>query len=434
VTLRIAVAGLWHLGPTIAACLAAAGFRVVGIDPEPGVADGLAAGRLPVEEPGLADLVRAGVARGTLSFARADAAAVADADLLWVAWDTPVDERDEADVALVRRRTEPLLDAVRPGATVLVSSQVPVGFTRALTAGRPAGVRVGYSPENLRLGKALESFRSPARVVVGTDDGRPSETVAAVFAPFCRDLLWMSLESAELAKHALNAFLATSVAFANEVARLGERHGADAKDVERALRSEPRIGPGAYLAPGPAFAGGTLARDLRFLARLGREAGMATPLLTGVLDSNREQGRWLRQTVEAVAAPLAGAPIAVWGLAYKPGTSTLRRSSALELCRWLAERGAEVRAHDPAVDRLPEPSAGMRLTRSPLEAAAGARLLVVATPWPEYREVAAESLLAAMTAPRVLDEARFLAGTLGRDPRIEYLAVGTPGLSRSRPA
>jgi UDPglucose 6-dehydrogenase len=261
---------------------------------------------------------------------------------------------------------------------------------------------------------------------VGTGDGRPDETVAAAFAPFSRDLLWMSLESAELAKHALNGFLATSAAFANEVARVGERHGADAKDVERALRSEPRIGPGAYLAPGPAFAGGTLARDLRFLARLGHQAGVPTPLLSGVLDSNGEQGRWLRQTVEAVGAPLAGAPIAVWGLAYKPGTGTLRRSAALDLCRWLAACGAEVRAHDPAVERWPEPGAGPRLAPSPLDAAAGARLLVVATPWPEYRAVAAGSLVAAMAAPRVIDEARFLAATLGRDPRIEYFAVGAP--------
>jgi UDPglucose 6-dehydrogenase len=430
--LRIAVAGLWHLGATTAACLAAAGFRVVATDADPTLTADVAAGRLPVEEPGLADLVRDGVERGALAFETDPAAAVTDVDLLWLAWDTPVDDRDEADVGFVQRQAERLLPALRPATTVLVSSQVPVGFTRGLAAwcaaaGGPAGLRFAYSPENLRLGKALESFRKPARVIVGTDDAQPNETVATVFTPFTRNLVWMSLESAEVTKHALNAFLAMSVAFINEVARLCERYGADAKDVERGLKSEPRIGPGAYLSPGPAFAGGTLARDLRFLHRLGEERRVATPLLGGVLESNDEQGRWLRRKVEELAGRLAGISVAVWGLAYKPGTSTLRRSSALELCRWLTNRGAVVRAHDPAIDRLPDGiGAGIGLAASPVDALAGARVLVVATPWPVYREVTPDAVFAAMATPRVIDEGRFLASTLGGDPRIEYAAVGTP--------
>src|SRR5262249_52529785 len=279
----------------------AAGFRVIGTDPDPAITSGLQGVRLPVDEPGLADLVRAGLESGMLAFEPDPAAAMAEADVVWVAWGTPVDERDEADVGVVGREAGGLIPLLPPGATVLVSSQVPVGFTRGLrdraaAGGTLPGLRFAYSPENLRLGKAIESFRKPARVVVGTDDGAPNEAVRLVLAPFAPALLWMSLESAELTKHALNALLATPGSFVHEVAGLCERCGADAKEVERGLRSEPRIGPDAYLSPGPAFAGGTLARDLRFLRRLGDEAGVATPLLAGALESNAEQGRWLRRT------------------------------------------------------------------------------------------------------------------------------------------
>jgi UDPglucose 6-dehydrogenase len=428
---RVAVVGLWHLGTTVAACLAEAGVSVVGTDPAPEVVERLRAGRLPVDEPGLADLVRSGRAAGRLAFLPDPPRAVVGADVVWIALDTPVDERDEADVAFVRREAERLIPALAPGATLLVSSQVPVGFTRGLrdvwaAAGRPAGVRFACSPENLRLGRALESFRRSARVVIGTDDGAPVEGLRALFAPFATDLLWMSLESAELTKHALNAFLGTSVAFANELARLAERYGADAQEVERGLRSEPRIGPGAYLSPGPAFAGGTLARDLRFLQRLGEAARVPTPLVTGVLASNAEQAAWLRGRIEALLGDLQGARVAVWGLTYKPGTDTLRRSAALELCRWLVQQGARVRAHDPAVRALPAAAAGVELAASPADAVAGAELLVLATAWPAYRAVAADDVVAAMKVPRIVDEARFLAGTLGRDPRIAYVAVGTP--------
>jgi UDPglucose 6-dehydrogenase len=241
----------------------------------------------------------------------------------------------------------------------------------------------------------------------------------------------MSLESAEAAKHALNAFLATSITFINEVARLCERHGADVKDVERGLRTDPRVGREAYLAAGPAFAGGTLARDVRFLQRLGEAHGVATPLLRAVLDSNAEQRRWLYRTIEELLGTLAGARVAVLGLTYKAGTSTLRRSAALELCAWLEGHGAVVVAQDPAVSRLPDGLAPrVSLAATAADAARGADLLVVATPWPEYRALSPDAVVTAMTRPRVIDEGRFLAGTLGADARIEYVTVGG---ARARP-
>ncbi len=294
-------------------------------------------------------------------------------------------------------------------------------------------MRFAYSPENLRLGRALDGFRHPERVVVGVRAEADQECLRALLAPFCRRIEWMSVESAEMTKHALNAFLATSVSFINEVARLCERSGADAKDVERGLKSDPRIGPGAYLSPGPAFAGGTLARDVRFLERLGVAAETRTPLLSAVLASNAEQAQWLRRKILEIVGDLRGTRIGVLGLAYKPGTDTLRRSSALELCAWLVDCGAQVKAHDPAVPALPpEARARIDLVASAWEVFAGAEAAVVATPWPEYRRITPHDVLGAMKNARIIDVSRFLADTLGSEPRIEYVTVGSPASRRGR--
>src|SRR5439155_15053184 len=229
---------------------------------------------LPVFEPGLQDLVRAGRETGRLSFSSAPTA-VAGAEIVWVTYDTPVDEDDRADVASVMERITALFPYVRQGALVVLSSQLPAGSTRRLEElyknSRPDGTATfAYSPENLRLGKAIEAFTRPERVVVGVRAAADTSRIATLLKPFTEHIEWVSVESAEMTKHALNAFLATSVAFINEVAVLCERVGADAREVERGLKSDGRIGPRAYLQPGSAFAGGTLARDLAFLIERGR--------------------------------------------------------------------------------------------------------------------------------------------------------------------
>lgn len=422
--MQICVYGLWHLGCVTAACLAAAGNQVVGLDRDEELVAGLREGRPPLFEPGLEELVAEGVRAGRLSFTADAAEALRDADVLWVTFDTPVNERDEADVAFVRERLEQMAGALRPGTLVLISSQVPVGFTGALErdwAGR--GLLFAYSPENLRLGKAIEVFRHPERVVIGTRGEGGRDTLRALFAPFCETIEWMSVESAEMTKHALNAFLATSVTFANEVARLCEAVGADAREVERGLKSEGRIGPKAYLAPGAAFAGGTLARDLRFLAGFGRAHGVDTPLFDGVLHSNDTHKGWLRERVARLLAGVAAPTVAVLGLTYKPGTSTLRRSTAVELCAWLAAQGVRVRAFDPAVRELPGELRAVELAADARAALAGADLAVVATEWPEFRALAADDFLA-MRRPAVIDQNWFLAGALAGDGRISYTATG----------
>jgi UDPglucose 6-dehydrogenase len=424
--MRIAVYGLWHLGCVTAACLARAGNHVVGLDLDAHLIDELRQGRPPLHEPGLDDLVAAGLAAKTLAFSTSPREALAGAEVLWVTFDTPVNDRDEADVAFVRGRLEAVTEALRPGTLVLISSQVPVGFTRRLSADWAGkGLHFAYSPENLRLGKAIDVFCNPERVVLGVEPACDRGRLAELFAPFCARLEWMSVESAEMTKHALNAFLATSVTFINELARLCEAVGADAKEVERGLKSEGRIGSRAYLSPGAAFAGGTLARDVRFLVERGGVMGIGMPLCEGVLASNELHKGWVRERVAHLLEGVEGPTVAVLGLTYKPGTSTLRRSSAVELCRWLHERGVRVRGHDPAVPALPEELGGvLELAAGPLEALDGADLAVVATEWPAFRALGAAEVSARMHRPLVIDPNHFLAGTLGADPRIRYVATG----------
>jgi UDPglucose 6-dehydrogenase len=424
--MRVVVYGLWHLGCVTAACMAAAGQQVVGLDLDEQLVADLQRGQPPLHEPGLAELIAAGLANGQLSFTTDPATALRGADVLWVAFDTPVDEHDHADVAFVRDRLQAIADAIPAGTLVLTSAQVPVGFTKALEHDWQArGLRYACSPENLRLGKALDAFRQPERVIVGLRDQADQPLLAALFAPFCQRIEWMSVESAEMTKHALNAFLATSVTFINEIARLCEMLGADAKEVERGLKSEGRIGPRAYLAPGAAFAGGTLARDLRFLVDFGQRYEVATPLFSGVLASNDVHKGWLRGTVSRLLSAIEQPTVAILGLTYKPGTSTLRRSASVELCVWLHEQGVRVCAHDPAIDALPEDlAATMTLCSTAQDVLSGADVAVVATEWPEYRSLEAHQFLDAMRWPQVIDQNRFLASTLGSEPRITYVATG----------
>jgi UDPglucose 6-dehydrogenase len=361
-----------------------------------------------------------------LSFTCRPADALRNAEVLWVTFDTPVNDRDEADAGYVRERLEEIAADIPSGALVLVSSQVPVGFTCALARDwQGRGLRFAYSPENLRLGKALESFRTPDRVVVGLREPADRAALADLFAPFGWRTEWMGMESAEMTKHALNGFLATSVAFINELGRLCEALGADAKEVERGLKSESRIGPRAYLSPGAAFAGGTLARDLRYLTRFGEQHHLRTPLFNGVLASNDLHKGWVRDKVHKLLSAVAEPVVAVLGLTYKPGTSTLRRSASVELCTWLHDQGIRVQAHDPAVGTVPDELRPlMFLCDRPREALRGADLAIVATEWPDYRALAADHFVTEMRRPQVLDQNWFLASALAGDGRIAYLATG----------
>jgi UDPglucose 6-dehydrogenase len=427
---KVCVAGLWHLGTVTAACLASGGHQVAAYDHNQHVVEGLRRGKAPLFEPGLDDLISHELGTGRLRPTDDPAEALADAVILWLTADTPVDEDDHGDVEAVVAGATTLFRHLPDGALVIVSSQVTVGTTRRLEAAFAAeagGRRVSfaYSPENIRLGQAIKVFTQPDRVVAGIRHPDDRERISALLRPFTDRIEWMSVESAEMTKHALNAFLALSVTFINEIAAICEGVGADASEVARGLKSDVRIGPRAYLSPGGPFAGGTLARDVGFLAALGEQRGLPTAVIPAVRVSNDAHAAWPRRHLVQRLGDLRDKRVAVWGLTYKPGTSTLRRSHVLELCAWLRQQGAIVQAHDPAVLELPGELAGeMVIASTPLDAARDADALVVATAWPEFRSVDPAAVADAMAGTLVLDANGFLAGSLGEHPAFRYVRVG----------
>ena len=427
--MQIAVAGLWHLGTVTAACLAQSGHRVVGIDENVETIRGLEKGTSPVSEPGLNELLAAGIGSDALRFST-DFAQVSGADLVWVTFDTPVDDDDNADVEYVYDRVKRFFPFLKSDALILVSSQLPVGSIRFLEDAYKAavpggGVRFACSPENLRLGKAIEVFTKPDRIVAGVRSERDKELLAPIFSAYTNHVVWMSVEAAEVTKHAINAFLATSVTFINELAAICERVGADAREVELGLKSESRIGPRAYLRAGGAFAGGTLARDIAFLVGIGKREGLPTDLFSAVRAGNAAHRNWPRRKLaDVLGADLKGKRIAVLGLTYKPGTSTLRRSTAVELCAWLNERGAHVSAYDPSAEPLPDALNFIQRAPDAYSALNGADAAVIGTEWSEFKTLTETDVVKAMRQPVVLDAGSFLEGNLSRGGLIRYYSVG----------
>jgi UDPglucose 6-dehydrogenase len=426
--MKVCVQGLWHLGVVTAACLASVGHDVTGLDADAATVDKLTQGKAPLFEPGLDDLLEAGITNGKMKFSTSPVVAFEGVDVLWVAFDTPVDEEDQADVAFVQGQIQMALPLLPDSTVILVSSQMPVGSISKLEAfarqNFPAkNLGFACSPENLRLGKALDVFLKPDRIVVGVRNNRTRQMLEKLLSPITEKVEWMSVESAEMTKHAINAFLATSVTFANEIAAICELVGADAKEVERGLKTEARIGPKAYVSPGGPFAGGTLARDIGFLSIESQAHRLVTPLLSAVRPSNDEHKNWVRRKLQHQFGALSCVTVAIWGLTYKPGTNTLRRSLAVELCEWLLKQGARVCVYDPAVKQLPEHWVG-KVTHSTtaLEAVVDADALVVGTEWPEFRQAALDLSAKAKPGLVVVDANRHLQVL---QSGFNYVAVGT---------
>ncbi len=409
--MKIAVLGLWHQGVVGAACLAEMGHEVIGADGDVERVARLQAGQAPLFEPGLNDLIAKGVNSGRLAFTTDHAQAVRDTPFVFVMFDTPVDENDESDLSEIFQTLETVAPALQPSAVILVTAQVPVGTCGALKdlvsrVAPNASATIAYQPENLRLGQAIERFMAPALPVIGCDDPAAFERLLTIIGPLADKWHQVSVRTGEMMKHALNGFLGLSICFANELGNLCDAVGADGKRVGELLRLEPRVGTKAMLLPGLGFSGGTLARDMQTLRRLGRRFDLGTPLLDGAWLANSEQNHLVVRKLAQVIPDLATARVAVLGLTYKPDTSTLRRSAAIEVIGDLLRRGAKVNAHDPRASR-DELRAHSEFTffEDPLAAVGGADALVLMTPWKEYSDLDFAAIKSRMAKPYVLDTA-----------------------------
>lgn len=342
--MKIGVAGLWHLGVTYAIGFAELGHEVIGYDPDAESIEGFKAGELRVHEPGLVDMLKSNAAQERLKFTNQESD-LENIELFVLAYDTPVDDDDNADVDYVISEFKRIAKHLNGDTHVMLSSQLPVGSSELITkllAEKEHRGRVMVQPENLRLGRAIDSFFQPGRIIVGTKDGLPNSITKEAFAGVDAPIQWMHQKSAEVTKHALNAFLATSVTFMGELSEICEFVGADAKEVELGLKSDSRIGPKAYLSPGLGFAGGTLARDVQKLSSLQGQIRKDSAIFTSLLISNRHNNEWISRAVGKITSEKKNLKICFWGVSYVENTDTLRRSEIYTTMAKLAKEGFEV--------------------------------------------------------------------------------------------
>lgn len=428
--MKICVQGLWHLGSVTSACLASIGHQVIGFDLNESIVANLNNGKAPIFEPELDRIIYSALENNLICFVSTPPNNI---DFLWVTYDTPVDEDDNADVNFVMSQIEHMVKFLSENAIVLISSQMPVGSIKKIEnyfykICPEKNISFAYSPENLRLGNAINIFLNPDRIVVGIRSEQDKNKIQSVLSTITDKIEWMSVESAEMTKHAINAFLATSVVFANEIATICEITGADAKEVERGLKTEQRIGLKAYLSPGVAFSGGTLARDIEFLKEVSGGANIS--LLSSVKTSNDNHKLWIRKKILQLFQRsgnfkcLDDVKITVWGITYKAGTDTLRRSLSVELCNWLLQHKVELTVHDPVVKELPTEWLGtVNRSLNIDQSLESAQVLIIETGWDEYKNyfkyhLPPDNLI-------IIDPNRYVA-YVSANKNINYISVGTP--------
>jgi UDPglucose 6-dehydrogenase len=426
--MKICVFGLWHLGSVTSACLAKLGHRVVGLDFDKKVIKGLQDGKAPLFEPGLNELISGQIQAGRVSFTHQPREALRKAQVLWFTFDTPVNEHDVADIKFLETNFKKIMPYLNNGTGIVISSQAPVGFIHKIEKEfvkqyPDKKCYFACSPENLKLGKALDAFLNPDRIIIGVRNQGAKEIFSPLFLSITDRLEWMKIESAEMAKHAINSFLAVSVCFANEVACVCEQVGADAKEVERGLKTESRIGPKAYLKPGVAFSGGTLARDIEFLINLSGKYKLPSSLIKAVIDSNSFHKKWIERKCQQFLGDLKKRTVAILGLTYKPGTDTLRRSFAVELAASLHAKGARVKAFDPVIKNIPKPlSRIMVLKQSLKETMLDADVIIIAVEWPEFLQWG-EDIINLMKNKMIIDPNGFIS-RLVEHKDLNYISVG----------
>lgn len=409
----VGIVGLWHQGIVASACLAKSGMCVRAMDPDGARITMLQSGRSPIFEPGLDELIAEGLQNGLLSFStRLEDAVSGMADIM-LTLDTPVDENDQSDLSGLWLLIEEMVPLLARNAVLYVTAQVPVGTCAKIVVKakkmRPdLNFGIAYSPENLRLGQAIERFMKPALPVIGADEDWVYDRVVVMLQPLgVTSWTRVAVKAAEMTKHALNAFLATCVTFGNELGNICDETGVDAVAVVKALRLEERVGSKAMLLPGLGFSGGTLARDMQTLREIGRKKHLETPMLDGIWAANGRQNGVVKRRMEKLFGTLQGVKVAVLGLTYKPDTSTLRRSASLEIIGELVTAGAVVSGHDPKADSS-ELALHTEFTfmRDVYAAVQGRQALILLTPWKDYRHLDMERIRTVMAEnPVVFDTA-----------------------------
>ncbi|MDE0201956.1 MAG: UDP-glucose/GDP-mannose dehydrogenase family protein [Rhodospirillaceae bacterium] len=437
--MRVAMIGAGYVGLVSAACFSEFGHTVACADGVPERVAALRAGRVPIYEPGLEALVAANVAAGRLSFTEDIADAVAKADVVMLAVGTPSRHGDgHADLSFVYEAASQVANALDGYTVIATKSTVPVGtgreIARVFRERQPdAAFDVVSNPEFLREGSAVGDFMRPDRVVVGVESERAQAVMRTLYRPLFlieTPVLFTTLETAELIKYAANCFLATKITFINEIADLCERIGADVQDVAKGIGLDGRIGR-YFLHAGPGFGGSCLPKDIAAFIRIAEHAGAPSAIVDAVLRTNAaRKAAMVEKIVQACGGSVAGKTIAVLGVTFKPNTNDVRESPSLVILPALMERGAGVRAFDPA---------GMGEARALLDsviwcgdsydAMTGADALVILTEWNEFRALDLERARNLLKAPLMVDLRNIYEPSEVAGAGIRYVSVGRAAAS-----
>jgi UDPglucose 6-dehydrogenase len=440
--MKVTIIGSGYVGLVTGACLSEMGNHVLCLDTDPAKIKTLNDGGLPIHEPGLLEVIRRNVEAGRLEFTTDVERATHHGTLQFIAVGTPPSEDGSADVNHVLAAARNIGRLMTDYKVVVDKSTVPVGTAdrvRETIAAELArrGVKVDYAvvsnPEFLKEGAAVNDFMRPDRVVLGADDERAVLLMRALYAPFVRNhdrVYVMDVRSAEFTKYAANAMLATRISFMNELSRLAERLGADIELVRQGIGSDPRIGF-HFLYPGAGYGGSCFPKDVKALARTAQDADVDMPLLRAVETVNERQKHVLGDKILArLGSDLAGRTIALWGLAFKPNTDDMREAPSRVLIDTLTQRGALVRAYDPAAvseaQRVLGAHPQVQYADSAMGALEGADVLAIVTEWKEFRTPDFDAIRSTLKQPVVFDGRNLYDPKLIRSFGLEYHAIGRP--------
>ncbi|MGB3555754.1 MAG: UDP-glucose/GDP-mannose dehydrogenase family protein [Jannaschia sp.] len=411
--MRISVIGTGYVGLVSGVCFSDFGHEVVCVDKDPRKIEMLNAGKVPIFEPGLDDLMARNVAAGRLSFTTDLKAAVDGSEAVFIAVGTPTRRGDgHADLTYVMAAAEDIARALTGYAVVVTKSTVPVGTNRkvaeVLRATSPeAAFDVASNPEFLREGAAIDDFMRPDRVVVGVESERAAKVMADIYKPlFLRDfpIVTTDLESAEMIKYAANAFLATKITFINEIASLCEKVGADVKEVSRGMGLDGRIG-NKFLHAGPGYGGSCFPKDTAALARIGQEHASPMQITETVIRVNEGiKSRMVEKLRDLCDGSFNGRKVAIMGVTFKPNTDDMRDAPSLTIVPALVGGGAQVNVVDPEGRREGEGLLpGVTWHDDPYGAVEGADLVVMLTEWNEFRALDLPRMAASMGKARMAD-------------------------------
>ena len=422
---NICVIGTGYVGLSCGACLNSIGHNVVCIDIDPAKVDLLNAGRIPIMEVGLEEIVQRGIANKSLSFTTNLKRGVESADFVFLCLATPQSEDGSADLSILMSAVESISLLVKPGSVVITKSTVPIGtFSEIERVLNRSDVSVASNPEFVREGSAVLDFMQPDRIVIGSRNESTSRRVASIYSELDAPLLMTDPASAETIKHASNSFLAIKLSYINAIAIICEMNGADALDVAAGIGLDHRIGS-EFLRPGPGWGGSCFPKDTSALLFMANQKGYDFAILREAVAVNQVvQDRIIEKICNLVGGSIDGKQIAVWGLTFKANTDDLRDSPAVKIVSRLLALGARVNCYDPATFEIPDQIIQANISRSASESCQDAELLVVLTEWLEFSLVQPIQVVEIMSSLNVFDCRNILNRDKWMDAGFSYQGLG----------